>query len=157
MALCDWSDIHKSRRSIAHAAVIPRFGTAVFQRLSDTIESSVGKLLTELNEDFSRNGMGSVIMKKDRLLRLCGAIFVEFLLEKEIQVDSAAFRDVCDRYDFIFYDINQMYLCDFLPFLQPITARQYFKQVGKNSAVLMYDYCCFYYSFPPLDRPDLLF
>lgn len=76
-------------------------------------------------------------MQKERLLRLCGAIFVEFLLEKEVEVNSVAFKDVCDRYDFIFYDINQMYLCDFLPFLQPITARQYFKDVADNSEILM--------------------
>jgi len=138
LALCDWSNIHKNRRAIAHAAVIPRFGTATFQRLSESIESSVGNLLTELNADLSVSGTGSAIMEKDRLLRLCGAIFVEFLLEKKVQINSAAFKEVCDRYDFIFYDINQMYLCDFLPFLQPFTARKYLKEIGENSACLMY-------------------
>src|SRR5699024_7655838 len=84
LALCEWSDIHTSRRSIAHAAVIPRFGTVTFQRLSESIESSVNKLLFEISQSLSLNGDGTAVMEKDRLLRMCGAIFVEFLLEKEV-------------------------------------------------------------------------
>lgn len=135
MALCDWSDIHKSRRSIAHAAVIPRFGTKTFQRLSDCVEGSIEKMLSEVNESFAKNGVGA-ILEKERLVRLCAAIFVEFLLEKEVNVNDATFVDICHRYDFIFYDINQMYLCDFLPFLKSITAWQYLKYVGANGNFL---------------------
>lgn len=101
-------------------------------------------MLGELKEKQNlqtRNVLGddnvTLTLDKDRLLRLCGAIFVHFLLEKEVAVDSAAFKEVTDRYDFIFYDINQMYLCDFLPFLAPVTARRYLGQVAANSAVLM--------------------
>ena len=56
-------------------------------------------MLGELKEKQNlqtRNVLGddnvTLTLDKDRLLRLCGAIFVHFLLEKEVAVDSAAFK-----------------------------------------------------------------
>lgn len=94
-------------------------------------------MLGELSMKADQDVLGTVKMTKERLLRLCGAIFVHFLLEKEVEEESESFKDVCARYDFIFYDINQMYLCDFLPVLAPLTARSYLAKVGANSDVLM--------------------
>lgn len=136
LALCDWSDIHKSRRSIAHAAVIPRFGTKTFQRMSDCIVNSVNKLLIDIDRNMASNKNETVILKKERIVALCAAIFIEFLLEKEVDLDDPNFIEVCKRYDYIFYDINQMYLTDFVPYLKSITSHNYLNEVSENGNYL---------------------
>lgn len=93
-------------------------------------------MMIEIDESLALNETGFTL-HKDRLVRMCCAIFVDFLLEKEVDVTDSLFGKICMKYDFIFYEINQMYLCDFLPFLKPITARKYLKSISDNSNFLM--------------------
>ncbi|OTF72395.1 cytochrome P450-like protein, partial [Euroglyphus maynei] len=151
LALCDWTNIHKQRRSIAHAAVIPRFGTQTFQRLSGCVDSAIRKLLMQIKNDEHSLTMknGSIRMKileKQSIIQLSCRIFFHFLLDKDLdpngnnnnnnvitEMDSR-FVEIAEKFDLIFSDINEMYLSDFIPFLQyfqPI--RRYFQSLYQCS------------------------
>lgn len=150
LALCDWTDVHKQRRSIAHAAVIPRFGTQTFQRLSGCIRIANQRLLQQIrrNDDSSSPGNGMKILQKQSIIQLSCQIFFHFLLDKDIvdseregmncgsKIDDSlkSFVEIAEKFDYIFSDINEMYISDFLPFLQYFTPiRRYFHSLYQCS------------------------
>lgn len=131
LALCDWTESHKVRRSIAHAAVIPRFGSDCFRRLSSCIDGNVERLLDQIRLPTQAQCQ----LDKQQINLLCVEIFIEFLLEKRVDIDDPVVKDVAKRYDFIFYDINQMYLSDFIPSFS-VFARKYLNFVENNATTL---------------------
>lgn len=104
--------------------------------MSDCIVNSVNKLLIDIDRNMASNKNKTVILEKERIVALCAAIFIEFLLEKEVDLDDPNFIEVCKRYDYIFYDINQMYLTDFVPYLKSITSHNYLNEVSENGNYL---------------------
>ncbi|XP_075675936.1 cytochrome P450 307a1-like [Dermatophagoides pteronyssinus] len=148
LALCDWTDVHKQRRSIAHAAVIPRFGTKTFQRLSGCLDLAIEKLLKQIQQQQQQqlpsnnnDKYGMKILQKQSIIQLSCSIFFHFLLDKDmnpyknniVEVDEK-FIEICEKFDLVFSDINEMYLSDFLPILQYFTSiRRYFKSLYQCS------------------------
>ncbi|KAF7493543.1 Cytochrome P450 -like protein [Sarcoptes scabiei] len=141
LALCDWTETHQKRRSIAHAAVIPRFGTDNFTRLSDCCSKNI-RILIENLQNLNRSDQNdNLVMEKDQINELCCKIFLEFLLdfdEKSIantkENGHNFLKNLAYNFDYIFYDINQMNLSDFIPSLQrfkPI--RKYLDEIFKKS------------------------
>lgn len=128
LALCDWTDSHKVRRSIAHAAVIPRFGSNCFRRLSSCIDGNIERLLGQIK----RPTLNEFQIDKQQINLLCIEIFIEFLLEKRLDIEDPIVKEVAKRYDFIFYDINQMYLSDFIPSFS-VFSQKYLNFVEHNA------------------------
>lgn len=144
LALCDWTEVHKQRRSIAHAAVIPRFGTKCFQRLSSCVSEELEKLFCDIEQNQPEQTSEGVdiekadfIMGKNSITELCCKIFFNFLLDCNLDKnndDKKLLKELAEKFDFIFYDINQMNISDFVPLLQHIgLVRNYFHHLFVNS------------------------
>lgn len=141
LALCDWTDVHKQRRSIAHAAVIPRFGTKCFQRLSLCVSEELEQLFLDVEQNKSEQLLDGekldFILEKNFITELCCKIFFNFLLDSKLgknSDDKKLLKELSEKFDFIFFDINQMNISDFVPLLQHIgLVRNYFHNLFVNS------------------------
>lgn len=62
---------------------------------------------------------GKVVDVKPIILRNCANIFLNHFCSKNFDIDDEKFAKMVDDYDEIFYEVNQGYAADFLPFLMP--------------------------------------
>lgn len=86
---------------------------------SNTNGTTNNLTILSLDNDVPSNGSKTVhckLTKKD-LLFLTSDIFLRFLCNEERSHDAEAYREFVYGCDFVFWDINQSYLMDFLPFL----------------------------------------
>ena len=77
LALCDWSDLQKMRRSMAQSGVIPKYGSKSYKQLSNCIESEIHLMVKELK---AREAM---VLDKQNILILCSNIFLSYLCSKK--------------------------------------------------------------------------
>lgn len=50
LALCDWSELQRQRRSMAQASIIPRYGSKLFETLDRCINEEILFLNAKLND-----------------------------------------------------------------------------------------------------------
>lgn len=130
LALCDWSDLQKFRRHLAKTAIIPRHGSQTMKLLDQTIQTEVTEMLGRLG---SQGGNDSVPVPftKDLLLQMCHNVFTNFLCSRKFSYDDETFKKTVWGYDFVFYDVNQCYSTDFLPYLTTMGVnRKYLNEVA---------------------------
>ncbi|XP_054161103.1 cytochrome P450 307a1-like [Oppia nitens] len=141
LALCDWSDIQKFRRSMAQLGLIPKFGSHFYRQLAKCIESEIQlKIVGLLDESHSKKTNSNTVVinltKRDVLI-MCANIFIKYLCTKKPSSDCKKFLAAVDDYDYIFYDVNQCYAIDFLPFLSVLGLhRQYLNSVEQSALSL---------------------
>lgn len=138
LALCNWSNTHRSRRKFCKRGVVPNKLSARNQLL----ERIVSKLVFKFTVDVaSKQKQGSSIpLTKEAVLFLTGDIFMEFLCNESRPHSDAAYSKFNQDCDFIFWDINQCYLLDFMPYLTSFGfGYSYLKQVKQIT-----DYCRYY-------------
>lgn len=95
------------------AYTFPRAFTNKFISLENLISSQTNDILSNLNtpED---------IDLKPIILSHCANIFTNHFCSKNFQSTSKTFTEMVDNFDEIFYEVNQGYAADFLPFLIPL-------------------------------------
>ena len=74
LALCDWSELQKQRRSLAQASIIPRYGSKLFENLDRCIHEE----LLCLQEKLSGTG-GVITLSKLDILVSTFNIFSSYL------------------------------------------------------------------------------
>ena len=62
---------------------------------------------------------GSVIHMKPLIMETCANLFLEYMCTTRFDYDDAAFKQMVRNFDEIFWEINQGYAVDFLPWLSP--------------------------------------
>lgn len=120
LALCDWSDLQKKRRSLARHYCSPRNGTIQVDELCKYGTFETNKLLSQLEEPKSQlilNGKESI---KPLILASIGNMFMSYMCSKRFDYNDKNYMNLVRNYDEIFWDINQGYAVDFLPWLKPI-------------------------------------
>lgn len=118
LALCDWSDLQKARRSLARHYCHPRASSLQFDALSQVLTSESAFMVHELNRKVSAGTNG--IDLKPTLLAMCANVFTHYMCSSRFSYDNQSFVSVVRLFDQIFWDINQGYAVDFLPWLLPI-------------------------------------
>ncbi|KAJ8917284.1 hypothetical protein NQ315_002301 [Exocentrus adspersus] len=116
LAFCDWSDTQKTRRDMLKAYTFPRAFTNKFASLETLISCGTRSALAQVTP-------GQVTDLKPIILRGCANIFLNHFCSKNFDYDDAKFAEMVDDFDEIFYEVNQGYAADFLPFLMPLLRR----------------------------------
>ena len=124
LALCDWSDLQKARRSLARHYCHPRASSLQFDALSNVLTSESTFMIDEMNRKVNANvGVGGSIDLKPTLLAMCANVFTHYMCSSRFEYDDPAFQKTVRLFDQIFWDINQGYAVDFLPWLLPAYRR----------------------------------
>ncbi|XP_044260126.1 cytochrome P450 307a1-like [Tribolium madens] len=111
LAFCNWSLTQKTRRDMLKAYTFPRAFTNRFYTLEELINSGTKSVISALSTNTSPT--------KSIISRNCANIFTRHFCSKNFNVDEKSFIEMVDNYDEIFYEVNQGYAADFLPFLLP--------------------------------------
>ncbi|KAG8230502.1 hypothetical protein J437_LFUL010602, partial [Ladona fulva] len=117
LALCDWSDLQRTRRRIARVYCSPRLASAHYDRLDAAGASEAALLLDEVQRRAGPDG--KVLDIKPLLLAACSNMFTRYMCSRRFDYDDKTFVQMVRRFDDIFWDINQGYAVDFLPWLLP--------------------------------------
>lgn len=146
LALCNWSNTHRARRKFCKRGVVPNKLSARNQLLekiiSETLRGFVGDLSRgkDAAQDDDESGDNHRNLTKNDLLFLTGDIFLKFLCNERCSHRDANYQRFNIGCDFIFYDINQCYLLDFMPYLTSFGfGYSYLRQLKGIT-----DYCRYY-------------
>lgn len=116
LALCDWSSLQKTRRSIARTYCSPRFTSLQYDHVNIVGTKEMAVLLKELqSRDHSKP-----CNLKPLVLAACANMFTQYMCSKSFAYDDADFQGTVRTFDEIFWEINQGYAVDFLPWLLPL-------------------------------------
>lgn len=91
----------------------PRAFTNNFSSLENLIATEVKSIQTQLKSS-------ETIELKPIILAHCANIFTKHFCSKDFTIDNKNFMEMVENFDDIFYEVNQGYAADFLPFLIPL-------------------------------------
>ena len=113
-----------------------------FETLSSVLTSESGHMVDELNRvaahqqqqpqvnpigDGAAGGVGGAggagVDLKPILLSMCANVFTHYMCSSRFAYDDIGFQKIVRLFDQIFWDINQGYAVDFLPWLLPVYRR----------------------------------
>lgn len=87
-----------------------------FTNLEEIIEKETSKMVS-----FVEEGCSEI---KPLILNACASIFINYFCSKSFSHDDVEFTEMIENFDEIFYEVNQGYAADFLPFLLPLHRRR---------------------------------
>ncbi|GLH13448.1 Cytochrome P450 307a1 [Gryllus bimaculatus] len=120
LALCDWSELQKTRRSIARMYCSPRTASAHFDALAVACDAEAVRLLRAFDARVAAAApCGGAVRAKPLLQMACANIFTGYMCSTTFDYDDPAFQHMVNNFDEIFWEINQGYAVDFLPWLRP--------------------------------------
>lgn len=113
LAFCDFSEVQKMRREMLRSHTFPRSFSVKFNNLDTIITSEVTSMISRItpNEKFEI---------KPLILQACANAFANHFCSKKFSSDDNDFVTMTKDFDEIFYEVNQGYAADFLPFLMPL-------------------------------------
>lgn len=88
----------------------PRSFTSKFQNLDEIISSEVSKLCKKLHQN-------EICEAKTDILMTCANVFTNHFCSRNFEQNETDFCEMVKNFDEIFYEVNQGYAADFLPFL----------------------------------------
>ncbi|KAJ8945603.1 hypothetical protein NQ314_009130 [Rhamnusium bicolor] len=116
LALCDWSSLQKTRRSIARTYCSPRFTSFQYDMVNNVAAEELNVFLAELQK-LPHNEPCDI---KPVVLGACANMFTQYMCSTSFSYDDAEFKKAVRYFDEIFWEINQGYAVDFLPWLLPV-------------------------------------
>lgn len=90
--------------------------------LENIIDEEVSTFLTRIDD--------GAIEAKPLVLQHCANIFVKHFCSKSFNYDDQSFIQMIENFDDIFWEVNQGYAADFLPFLMPLHQKNLAKMSG---------------------------
>uniref|UniRef100_A0A0V0G3J2 Putative cytochrome p450 307a1-like protein n=1 Tax=Triatoma dimidiata TaxID=72491 RepID=A0A0V0G3J2_TRIDM len=115
LAFSDWSEMQKTRREMLRDHTFPRAFTARFQQLDTLLNEELLGLCTVL-----RDGVTDI---KPLLLQSCANVFMAYFCSVKFSSDDEDFVKMVRNFDEIFFEVNQGYAADFLPWLLPLHSK----------------------------------
>ncbi|XP_001945761.2 cytochrome P450 307a1-like [Acyrthosiphon pisum] len=121
LALCDWSWLQETRRKIARKYCSPKVCSSNYGLL-DSISSDELDVFLESLAAVTIRGFECEVQLKKQLLMACANMFIRFMCSTQFEYGDPKFQNMVRTFDEIFWDINQGYAVDFLPWLKPFYA-----------------------------------
>ncbi|XP_044570681.1 cytochrome P450 307a1 isoform X2 [Drosophila ananassae] len=115
LALCDWSQLQQRRRNLARRHCSPRESSSYFSKMSE-----IGCL--EINNLINQMKIKSFEKKydiKNLILKASANMFCQYMCSTRFNYNDKEFHKIVQYFDEIFWEINQGYSLDFLPWLKP--------------------------------------
>lgn len=107
----------------------PRTFSMSFNRLNDITIEHCQQISDDIKKDLSDGRASSI---KPVLLSACANIFTEYFTTRTFETSDKRFQQLIKNFDKIFWEVNQGYAADFLPFLLPFHTKR-IKQLEKWS------------------------
>jgi cytochrome P450 family 307 subfamily A len=120
LALCDWSTLQQKRRNLARKHCSPRDNSSFFEKMNNVGCSEVDQFMSRLKTIVKPQG--EEIHLKPMLMETCANLFVLYMCSTRFSYQDAKFQTMVRCFDEIFWEINQGYAVDFLPWLSPFYA-----------------------------------
>lgn len=118
LALCDWSWLQETRRKIARMYCSPKVCSSNYGLLDSIASDELDVFLGSLAE-VTIQGSEREVQVKQPLLMACANMFIRFMCTTQFEYGDPDFQNMVRTFDEIFWDINQGYAVDFLPWLRP--------------------------------------
>lgn len=96
----------------------PRAFSARFTQLDKFLATEMQELTARLDAS-----AGSPVAIKPELLHACANVFTSYFCSKRFDRNHQGFKKTIANFDSIFYEVNQGYAADFLPWLLPFHSR----------------------------------
>ncbi|KAJ8939352.1 hypothetical protein NQ318_005713 [Aromia moschata] len=113
LAFCDWSDMQKTRRDMLKVHTFPRAFTSNFSSLKGLISAGTRSIMSEIQPCETTD-------LKPLILKTCANVFLNHFCSRNFPMEDEMFTEMVENFDEIFYEVNQGYAADFLPFLLPL-------------------------------------
>ncbi|XP_063702687.1 cytochrome P450 307a1-like [Culicoides brevitarsis] len=113
LAFCDWSDMQKMRREMLVPHTFPRNFSMRHSQLNEIVTDHMSTMMSEFSTK-------ETLDIKPIILQTCANIFMKYFTNKSFDAEDAHFQKLISNFDKIFFEVNQGYAADFLPFLQPL-------------------------------------
>ncbi|CAK1553250.1 unnamed protein product [Leptosia nina] len=117
LALCDWSNLQLRRRNLARRHCGPKQHTDNFAQIGSVATFEAVELIQTLKQ-ITRSSSSPVNLKP-LLMSTAMNMFSNYMCNIRFDDTDPEFRKIVDYFDDIFWEINQGYAVDFLPFLSP--------------------------------------
>ncbi|XP_019525703.2 cytochrome P450 307a1-like [Aedes albopictus] len=127
LALCDWSSLQQKRRNLARKHCSPSDASSYYQKMSDVGVAEMHYFMDQLIEVVSP---GQDFKVKPLIMQACANMFSKYMCSVRFEYDDGGFQKMVHSFDEIFYEINQGYAVDFMPWLAPF----YFRHMSKLSS-----------------------
>lgn len=118
LAFCDWSNIQKTRREMLRSHTFPRAFTCRYHQLDKFISSELNHLKDIISESATQ-----AVPIKPVLLQACANVFTSYFCSRRFDTNDNEFNKMIKNFDEIFYEVNQGYAADFIPWLLPLHSR----------------------------------
>ncbi|XP_043948525.1 cytochrome P450 307a1 [Drosophila biarmipes] len=115
LALCDWSQLQQRRRNLARRHCSPRESSSYFSKMSEIGGLEINHLLDQLNKMSLVNSFDI----KPIILKASANMFCQYMCSVRFSYNDYDFQKIIEYFDEIFWEINQGYSFDFLPWLLP--------------------------------------
>ncbi|XP_050450159.1 cytochrome P450 307a1-like [Cataglyphis hispanica] len=125
LAFCNWSDVQKTRREMLRAHTFPRAFTTRYNQLNGIIGAEVELLVDHLN-----GIAGESLHAKPLIMHTCANVFLNYFCSRSFPLGDVAFREMVENFDKVFYEVNQGYAADFMPFLMPLHQRNMTRMIN---------------------------
>lgn len=104
------------RRNLARRHCSPRDNTDFFQKMNDVGCSEVDKYINRLKVTVTE---AKDYHMKPLIMETCANLFLRYMCTIRFDYDDKGFKHMVRNFDEIFWEINQGYAVDFLPWLSP--------------------------------------
>ncbi|XP_055851293.1 cytochrome P450 307a1-like [Episyrphus balteatus] len=116
LALCDWSQLQQKRRNLARRHCSPRDASSYFSKMNDVGCIEIQEFMDTLDK---RIIPGQEIEIKQTIQQTCANMFSQYMCSVRFDYEDVEFQKIVWWFDEIFWEINQGYAVDFLPWLAP--------------------------------------
>nr|WIM36151.1 spook [Pyrrhocoris apterus] len=112
LAFCDWSDLQKARKEMIRDHTFPRAMSSKFFQLEAIVNRELEVIIKEMNK-----GVSNI---KPLMLHACGNMFLSYFGGIKFQLGDFEYTEMLKNFDLVFYEVNQGYAADFMPWLIPL-------------------------------------
>lgn len=107
--------MQKTRRETLRIHAFPRAFTKKYHQLNKIISNEINTLFNYI--DMKNNHK---LTTKTMILQTCANIFTNYFSSKTFEFHDKEFQKIVINFDKIFWEVNQGYAADFMPFLMPL-------------------------------------
>lgn len=128
--MCDWSPLQQKRRNLARRHCSPRDTSSYYAKMSEVGCNEMKEFMNQIAKCITP---GKDFHLKAIINQTSFNMFSQYMCTIRFDYDDAAFQRIVNCFDNIFWEINQGYAVDFLPWLAPFY-QQHMKQLASWSS-----------------------
>lgn len=109
------------RRDMLNQHAFPRNYSIRYQHLNDIIKNQMVTMVGEIQT--KRTSTDVAVEIKPIIMETCANIFTQYYCSRSFPSNDVNFKRMIQNFDTIFWEVNQGYAADFLPFLLPFHSK----------------------------------